>query len=67
MSLTVEEVEKAVEQLSQDKLQRFRAWYERFDSKVWDNQIKNDVEVGKLDTFAQEAIKEHISGKSKKL
>jgi hypothetical protein len=67
MSLTVEEVEKAVEQLSQDKLQRFRAWYERFDSKVWDNQIKNDVEAGKLDAFAQEAIKEHISGKSKKL
>jgi len=67
MARTVEEVEKAVTQLPQDQLRQFRAWYEKFDSEAWDDQIEEDVASGKLDTLAEAAIADHKAGKTKKL
>lgn len=67
MSRTLEEVEKAVAQLPMDQLRKFRAWYEKFDSDAWDQQIEKDVSAGKLDFIAKAAIAEHKLGKTKKL
>lgn len=67
MSRTVEEVEKAVAQLPQDQLRQFRAWYEKFDSDAWDEQIEKDIEAGKLDALAEAAIADHKTGKTNKL
>lgn len=67
MSRTVEEVEKAVAQLPQDQLRQFRAWYEKFDSDAWDEQIEKDIETGKLDALAEAAIADHKAGKTNKL
>ena len=67
MAGTVEDIEKAIATLSQDKLKKFRAWYEKFDADVWDAQIEKDASTGKLDTLAEAAIADHNAGKSKKL
>ena len=67
MARTVEEVEKAVAQLPQDQLRQFRAWYEKFDSKAWDDQIEKDIAAGKLDALAESAIADHKVGKTRKL
>ena len=67
MARTVEEVEKAVAQLPQDQLRQFRAWYEKFDSKAWDDQIEKDIAAGKLDALAESAIADHKAGKTRKL
>lgn len=67
MGRTVEEVEKAVAQLPEEQLKQFRAWYEKFDSEAWDEQIEKDVLAGKLDSFAEAAIDDHKAGKTKKL
>ncbi len=67
MARTVEEVVKAVEQLPQDQLKQFRAWFQKFDAEVWDEQIEKDIKTGKLDALAQAAIVDHHAGKSKKL
>ena len=67
MGRTVEEVEKAVVQLPKEQLKQFRAWYEKFDSEVWDEQIEKDAATGKLDTIANAAIAAHKEGKSRKL
>ena len=67
MARTVEEVEKAVAQLPQDQLRQFRAWYEKFDSKAWDDQIEKDIAAGKLDALAELAVADHKAGKSRKL
>ena len=67
MTRTVEEVVKAVEQLPQDQLKQFRAWFQKFDAEVWDEQIEKDIKTGKLDMLAQVAIVDHHAGKSKKL
>ncbi|MBS0422962.1 MAG: hypothetical protein JSR71_00685 [Proteobacteria bacterium] len=63
----MEDVVKAVEQLPQDQLKQFRAWFQEFDSEAWDEQIEKDTKTGKLDILAQGAIADHHAGKSKKL
>jgi hypothetical protein len=67
LARSVEEVEKAVAQLPPDQLRKFRAWYKKFDSEVWDKQIEKDVSSGRLDALAEAAIADHKAGKSKKL
>ena len=67
MARNVEDIEKAIIRLPQDQLKQFRAWYEKFDSDAWDEQIENDSAAGKLDSLANAAIADHKSGKSKEL
>lgn len=64
METTLENIEKAISELEQDELNEFRTWFEKFDSKFWDEQIKNDAE--KLKGLANASIAEHKAGKSRK-
>jgi hypothetical protein len=65
--MSVEELEKAVSQLPQDQLSKFRAWFEAFAADQWDRQIEADIKAGKFDALAEEAIAEHKAGLSRKL
>ncbi|MCF6210480.1 MAG: hypothetical protein L3K24_07380 [Gammaproteobacteria bacterium] len=65
MAKSVEDVEKAVAQLPPDQLKKFRAWYEKFDSDTWDEQIEKDISAGKLDALAEVAIADHKAGKTR--
>jgi hypothetical protein len=67
MPRTVKEIEQAVEQLTQDQLAEFRAWYEKFDAAAWDRQIEEDIAAGKLDALAEAAIADHKAGRTKQL
>jgi hypothetical protein len=64
---TVKELKKAVSQLSPEKLSEFRSWYDKFDAKQWDEQFMKDVNSGKLDSFANEAIENYKRGNFKEL
>jgi len=37
---TLHEIQNAVEKLSRDDLERFRAWFEEFDAHLWDAEIE---------------------------
>ncbi len=65
--LTAESVEKAVEQLSQAELAKFRRWYAEFEANVWDAKIETDAAAGKLDALAAEALAEYHSGQAREL
>ncbi len=67
MARTVKDIEKAITELSRGQLRQFRAWYEKFDSDAWDEQIEKDAATGKLDSIADAAIAAHKAGKSKKI
>ena len=67
MANTVEDIERAIRQLPQNQLQKFRAWYEKFDMDSWDEQIEKDVAAGKLDALAEAAIADHKGGKSREI
>jgi hypothetical protein len=52
---TLEDIEKAVESLSPDKLAQFRAWFEQFEAALFDAKIARDAENGTLDRLVAES------------
>jgi len=65
--LTVQEIEKAVADLQGDDLASFRTWFEEFDARAWDRQIEQDVQSGKLESMAEQAIHDLKSGRCTEL
>ena len=59
----VEEIERAIQQLSSDDLSEFRAWFATFDAEVWDREFDEDVEAGRLDALAREALDDWHGGR----
>jgi hypothetical protein len=48
-------------------LAAFRTWFIEFDTAEWDLRTEMDCETGKLDRFAQSAIEEDKSEKTKRI
>ncbi len=63
----VEIIEGQVKQLSREELTEFREWFAGFDAEVWDRQFEADVKAGKLDALAENALRDHLAGRSTKL
>lgn len=53
---TVQEIQEAVSQLAQEDLAAFRTWFAEFDAARWDRQFEADVNAGRLDKLAEEAL-----------
>ena len=64
---TLDEIEKAVTKLNREQLAKFRAWFEEFHERQFDEQIARDAEAGKLDKLAEEALRAHREGRSREL
>ena len=64
---TVEDIEKAVAKLTPKQLAKFRAWFDEFQAQSFDEQIERDAKAGKLDKFAEEALRAHREGRSRDL
>ena len=63
---SVEEIEIAVTQLPQADFSRFRAWLADYENDLWDRQIADDSDAGKLDALissAQDRSEERRVGK----
>ena len=65
--MTLEQLEKTIAELPPDQLSKFREWFFAFDADKWDQEFARDVEAGRLDRLADEAIGDHQAGKSTKI
>lgn len=63
----IEDIEKAVSQLSPEELSRFRAWFEEFEADRFDRRIEHDAEAGKLDGLIEKARANHKAGRRQEL
>jgi hypothetical protein len=63
----VEEIESRVAELSSMELAAFRSWFIEFDASAWDRQFESDVRDGRLDALAENALKDHAAGRSRRL
>jgi len=61
----IEDIEKAVSELSAEELARFRAWYAEFDARCFDDKIERDAKAGTLDKLAEKALADHNAGHSR--
>ena len=60
---SVKEIESAVSRLSPQELAAFRTWFAEFDAVVWDRQFEGDVQAGRLDDLADEALRDLNQGR----
>ena len=60
---SIQEIETAVRQLSREELMAFRNWFVEFDAAAWDRQFEEDATTGKLDSLAEEALKDFREGR----
>ena len=63
----VEDIEKAVSALPRKELERFRAWFEAFDARRFDERIARDAREGRLDGLAGEALADLKAGRAREL
>jgi hypothetical protein len=61
----VESLEREVAKLTPQELAGFRKWFANYDADAWDRQIESDVEAGRLDRLAAEALAAHDRGETK--
>ena len=64
---TVQEIEAAVGKLSREELLAFRDWFSDFDAAKWDKQLAEDVDAGRLDGLADEALRDMREGRGRDL
>ena len=60
---TISEIERAVQDLSPEDLTAFRDWFIGFDAAAWDKQLEEDAMSGRLDSLANEAIRDLREGR----
>lgn len=63
----VEKLEKEIRNLSAAELAAFREWFREYDSNEWDRRIEEDIQSGKLDALAKEALAAHEAGETRRL
>jgi len=60
---TVKEIVEAVRSLPPSELEAFRAWFAEYDAELWDREMEADVEAGRLDCLAEEALRDLREGR----
>jgi hypothetical protein len=65
--MSVKEIESAIARLSPTDLAQLAAWFEEFQAGAWDEQIENDVRLGRLDPLTKEAEEEFKAGRHRPL
>ena len=60
--MTIAELEKAITELSEQELIRFREWFDEYYAEMWDKQIEEDIKAGRLDNLLRKVDKEHSIG-----
>ncbi len=53
--MSIQELEKAVTELSKEELTEFAQWFADFRQEDWDRQIQEDSDSGRLDKLLQKA------------
>jgi hypothetical protein len=59
---TVEEIERAIEQLPPQEWSRLSRWFAERDNALWDHQMAEDSASRKLDFLFKEAAEERKAG-----
>ena len=59
---TVHEIEQAIQGLAPEDFAALRQWFASLEADQWDRQIEQDVAAGKLNRFADEALRDLAEG-----
>ena len=64
---TVHEIEQAIRSLGPQDFAALRDWFAALDAEMWDRQFEEDVAAGRLDRFADQALRDLEEGRCTEL
>lgn len=65
--MSIKEIEAAITELPPQEVAELMSWLAERHSQLWDTQIEDDLEAGRLDTLLAEVEKEYEAGLAKPL
>jgi len=65
--MSVTEIKTAISELTSDDLAELMSWLEGLQASLWDKQIEEDLEAGRLNAVLAEVDKEYEAGLSEPL
>ena len=60
--MSVTEIQAAITELTRDDLADLMSWLEAYQAKLWDKQIDEDLQAGRLDAVLAEVDEEYEAG-----
>ena len=60
--MSITEIEAAIVQLPAEEVDKLISWLENYHVEIWDKQIANDLNAGRLDALLDEVDKEIEAG-----
>ena len=63
----LEKIEQDIASLTPGEVAKLARWFAEFHADVWDKQIADDAEAGRLDRLADQALAAHHAGKTRPL
>ena len=63
----LEKIEQDIASLTPGEVAKLARWFAEFHADVWDKQIEEDAEAGRLDSLADQALAAHHAGKTRPL
>ena len=61
--MSVQELENAIRQLSQEEFAKLAQWIDEFRADQWDRQIEADVRAGRVDNALRQADADFDAGR----
>jgi hypothetical protein len=61
--MSVQELEAAIRQLSQDEFAQLANWLDEYRAEQWDRQIEADIRAGRLDALGRRADEDFEAGR----
>ncbi len=61
--MSVQELENAIRQLSQDDFAKLAMWIDEYRAEQWDRRIEADIRAGRLDAAGQRADEDFEAGR----
>ncbi|MDX6443073.1 MAG: hypothetical protein QOH71_147 [Blastocatellia bacterium] len=65
--MSVTEIQAAITELTSDDLANLMKWLDDYQAKLWEQQIAEDLEAGRLDAVLAEVDEEYEAGLSQPL
>jgi hypothetical protein len=65
--MSISEIESAIAKLPPSEVAKLAEWFYEFQAQVWDKQIAEDVQSGRLDSLIEQAEQEFKTGQCKPL
>jgi len=65
--MNVKDIEQAITQLSPEELAELSVWFADYQATVWDEQIEQDLDAGRLDALLEKIDEEYEAGEANPL